>query len=692
MRIPHFKKWNQPWVYFLVFFISNGLIAYEFSGLEEKLFIAFYGILLPFGFYLFFQFRNFSPQTSSKTNLFLSQEDGFSIKPTVFLAIMMSLILLATRFYKLESVPFWPSKDDGHFGILGMALSRKWSWQLLWGECQNQPLILWMLAFYFKWIEPSLFSLRLFSAFLSVGTALLGYWAARQFFSKKHSLVLTFFLTFNFWALISSRLCVGAITVIPLEYAVFGALGRCLKNFKISNHFRYLDTLILGIASGVGFYTYAVWPVIFLSVLIVVIFQVWKYPQNKTALFIYGLSGFLTAFPMLLTELSQNGMAHLHDEFLRQPILGSIANYFQMFFWKGGFCFNGPVWGGIFNPLEDGLIFLGVALLVVDIKKSYSQWIFLTGFFFLLPGILSNAVEICHVVQLIPLCCLIAALGFQRIVNGFSSALYWKSTLALFLVILTLNLYHWLGPFQQWNSIPVQQSDWVPIEYFEAYQLIKEKSRESGPGNVFSEFTLDNYNKTLNVACYPVDTLQNPKLIQMNPGWSALLVDKYYIPFLKNRFPRSQWIGLKKDDTRYHSDLVLGLIPTDSMKPEELTVWKKTDAVFRDLNLKLKAQTSPIPWMEFKNILLNSSKILEKDRFLSAIFWEKIALIDSNRLAYDDVVRDFKKSIDDGYPAANLYYNLELALKMTGHEKEANQILQKALQAQQKFISFEPAL
>ena len=685
------NKLNPYWLCFCFFSTSNILIAYGRGDLETNLFVAFYGIIVPCVFSLYLLNRNASFQDGKKRQILIVNDSSIST-PSIFLWVSIGICLLATCFYKLESIPFWPSKDDGHFGILGIALSQKWSWQLLWGECQNQPLILWMLAFYFKWIEPSLFSLRLFSALVSIGTVLLGYWAARQYFSKGYALILTFFLAFNFWALISSRLCIGAITVIPMEYAAFGALGQCLKNFKITNRFRYQDVFILGILSGLGFYTYAVWPVVFLSISIVIFFQVWKHPRNKAAFFFYGLTALLISTPLFLAYLSKNGTVHLQDEFLRQSLLRSTANYFQMFFWKGGYCFNGPVWGGVFNPLEGALIFLGVVSLVVDFKKTYSQWIFLTGFLFILPGILSNTVEICHIVQLFPLFSLIAVLGIQKIIAGLPSTLHWKGTVVLFLAILILNLYHWLGPFQSWNSLPPEQRDWVPIEYYQAYKIIKEKSFESGPLDIFSEFTLDFYNKTLNIACFPLDALQNPKLSSSTPVWSALLVNKYYAPFLKSRFPRSEWFLLKKDDIRYHSDLALGLIPNDSMKPDELDAWKKADGVLRNLNLQLKAKTSPIPWVEIKNLFLESSKIFESDPFLSSIFWEKIALLDANRVDYGDTAQDFQRSIHFGYPAANLFYNLEMTLERNGQVNKAKRVLKEAIEAQRRFSSSEPAL
>ncbi|HXL73256.1 MAG TPA: hypothetical protein VN963_06475, partial [bacterium] len=346
----------------------------------------------------------------------------------------------------------------------------------------------------------------------------------------------------------------------------------------------------------------------------------------------------------------------------------------------------------IFNPLEGALIFLGVVSLAVDFKKAYSQWIFLTGFLFILPGILSNTVEICHVVQLFPLFSLIAVLGIQKIIADLPSVLHRKGTVVLLLAILILNLYHWLGPFQSWNSLPPEQKDWVPIEYYQAYKIIKEKNLESGPLDVFSEFTLDFYNKTLNIACFPLDALQNPRLSSKAPVWSALLVNKYYIPFLKNRFPRSEWFLLKKDDIRYHSDLALGLIPNDSMKPDELDAWKKSDRVLRNLNLQLKAETSPIPWAKIKNLFLESSKTFENDPFLSAIFWEKIALLDANRVDYGDTAQDFQRAIHSGYPAANLYYNLEMTLELSGRMNEAKSVLKEAVQAEKRFSSSEPTL
>jgi hypothetical protein len=686
------NKLDRYWFCFIFFTVSNALLAYGHWDLETNLFIAFYGMLLPGVLFLFFQFRKIAPQTPENTQTFIPNNYDSIIVPNL-LWVSFCLFFLITRFYKLESIPFWPIKDDGHFAIQGIALSQKWHWQILWGECQSEPLILWILGIYFKFIEPSLFSLRFFPLLISAISILLGYWAARQFFTKSFSFLFAFFLAFGFWSFFYSRIDIGAITVFPLQFAAFGWLGVSLNRLKNSSVFKISDILILGILSGLGFYTYTVWPVVFLSVLIVLISKAVETPKNLKFVFFYGLIVLMTAFPMVLARLGQGGLTHIQDQLNGSSPLHLTVSYLTMLFWNGlESAPDGPVWGGVFNPVEGALIFLGFLSLGLNLKSKFSQWSFLSLFLLALPGVLGKTFDICHITQLLPLFCLGLVLGFEKLMIGVRSHYRWWVLAPVLLLSLILNIYHYLGPSQDWKSLPAEKNDWTPVEYAKAYEILREVSRQSGSGYIFSEFNLDQFNKTLSVASYAFDALQNPKLSSQKPKWSALLINKYYIPFLKKRYPQSRWVILKKDDVRYHSDLSLGLIPTDSMTPQELDGWKKADRICRDTNLAIRMKAPPVSWMFFRNDFLQSSNLFEKDRFLDSVFWEKIALLDSDRIDYGDTARDFQKAIHLGYPTANLFYNLGMVLKLEGDTKGIKKALREAGRAQKLFFVSEPNL
>jgi len=689
-----FDRLNSYWLGFLFFSFSNAFIAYGKWSMETNLFIVFYGIFLPSIFFIYGQTRKNLSRAEVNNELSI-RDNKRSDDPPVFLWIFFGLLFLVIRFYKLESIPFWPVKEDGFFAINGMDLSRKWHWQVLWGECQSEPLILWMFCIYFKFIEPSFFSLRFFSAFLSILTVLLGYWAARQFFTKSFSFLFSFFVAFGFWSFLYSRISIDAITVFPLEFAAFGWLGVSLNRLKTTSSFKILDILILGFLSGLGFYTYTVWPVVFLSILLVVIFKAVESFKNFKFILFYCLIVLITAFPVILARLSQGGLTHVQDElngFSAQRLTGLMRDYLVMFFWNGLKSGpDGPVWGGIFNPIDGALIFLGFLKLGVNFKSKISQWFFLSGCLFVLPGILGNVLGMCHVSQTLPLLSLALVFGLEALAVGISKDFRWYGIGLLLVIASVLNIYHWFGPFQDWKSLPSGE-DSTPVEYANAYHVLFGISRQSGPLYVFSDFNSDSFNKTLKVTDYPFDALQNPKLYPSKPVWSALIINKYYVPFLKKRYPLSQWMLLKKDDIRYHSNLVLGLIPTHSMSSQELISWRRADRVCSDISLQINTETPPIYWERFKNSFLTSAQVFETDPFLHSVFLEKIAYIDISGSKYNTATQEFEDSTRLGYPTVMHYLDVEMLLRRNGQIKESQKFHQKAVEAQRNYSTFEPNL
>jgi 4-amino-4-deoxy-L-arabinose transferase-like glycosyltransferase len=70
---------------------------------------------------------------------------------------------------------------------LAYKLFKKWDWNLFLSGYQIPPAHFWGQALFFHVAEPSLSHLWLFPTFLSMGVLGLGYWAARQYFSKTFS-------------------------------------------------------------------------------------------------------------------------------------------------------------------------------------------------------------------------------------------------------------------------------------------------------------------------------------------------------------------------------------------------------------------------------------------------------------------------------------------------------------------------
>jgi hypothetical protein len=678
-----FKTLDRPWICFFCFTLSNALLAYTPWSMTAKLLIAFYGLVLPATLFFLGRFHNSGKRFSGHG--FQLPQTSFLSGPQPFFWVLFGLFFLFTRFYHIDSNPVWPIKDVGHFGILGLTLSQKWDWQLLWGECQSEPLFLWGLGLFFKWIEPSSFSTRVFPALVSIVTMGLAYWAFRRFFSASLSFLAVCFWMLSFWNWVFSRTAIGPLAVLPLECLAFGCCGWALRIPSQPRGPNSWAFVLLGIVTGFGFYSYTVWPVVFLSIFAAVLFKTLKSHPRLSVLFILSVS--VTAFPIFWARMGQGGFNHLQEEFLKIPLTQSLPGYLSLLFWNGaGNQPDGPAWGAIFNPLESGLIGMGFLRLVSTWKSAFSRWFFLSFVLFLLPGILSNVIGMCHVIQLLPLLLISLLAGLVELLLCLPTTRRWTAVGVILLASSVLNAYHWWIPYQDWKSLPVGKGDWISGEYARAYGLLKETSRQDGPLYLFSDFNLDYFNKTLDLFCYPFDALQNPNLSGANPRWAALVVNKYYVPFLQKRFPQSRWEMLKKDLLPNNLNLALGLIPVNSIEPKSLNSWKKADQFCRDLDLEIKRRSPPIGWENFRWKLQASYPFFQEDPFLRSVFWEKAGMLDAIQSRYPDCVQDLESAVRSGYPAAHLYYNLSKAQNLAGQPGDSKKNFQKALQIQKTIL------
>jgi hypothetical protein len=670
------KTLDRPWVCFLLFSFSNALLAYGTWSLTAQLLIAFYGLLLPAA--LFFLGRVGRPVQKFPNLDFSPTETRLLSPPNALLWCIFGILFFLTRFYHIGSNPLWPIKDVGHFGILGLSLSQKWDWRLLWGEFQAEPLYLWGLGLFFKCFEPSNFSVRIFPALISIMTIGLAYGAARQAFSKGLSLLAVCFFTFSFGNWVFSRTGMGPVTVLPMEFLVLGLLGYGLKTGFRTPKGEFCNLFILGSSVGFGFYTYTVWPVVFLSISAAVLLRVSSGRSRLTGNIIYLVSALGVAFPIILARMGQNGLAHVQGEFGGLPFSQSLPGYINLLFFNGtGNQPAGPAWGGMFNPFETGLMEMGMIVLISNFQSGFSKWFFLSFGLFLLPGIFSNGVILYRVIQILPLLLFPILAGITELLAKLPSPRRWGMAILILSVSSLLNAYHWCIPYQDWKSVPAGKGDWISGEYARAYALLSEVSRRDGPLYLFSEFDLDTFDKTLNLFCFPFDALQNPKLTGSNPRWAALLVNKYYVPFLQKRFPQSRWEILKKDPLPNNLNLALGLIPVSSMDAESLEDWKKADRICRDLNLEIKRTGPPVRWEKFRAELQLAFPSFARDPFLRSIFWEKLGMFDAILSRYPDCVRDLETALRSGYPTAHLLYNLSKARDLADPSTDSGKSVEK---------------
>ena len=142
---------------------------------------------------------------------------------------------------------------------------------------------------------------------------------------------------------------------------------------------------------------------------------------------------------------------------------------------------------------------------------------------------LSNSLELYRLLQVFPLLMVSATLGFRLLLPaGFKG----RSLIVAVLLLAGFFLwdsYNFIGHYADIRSAPLGQQ-WREVEYFNAYNKLKNLAVTDGPIYLFSDFSTDYDNKTLEVACYPFDALQNPRCSSAHPSWIAFLNHLDYQP------------------------------------------------------------------------------------------------------------------------------------------------------------------
>src|SRR6185295_1821727 len=161
------------------------------------------------------------------------------------------------RFYKLDSIFGWPTGDEGWDGTLALELSRHWTWRFFFTTGQSPPLPVWAATGLMKLGFSPFFSLWFPSALASTATLVLGYVAARQFFSKSFSLVCGSLLALSFWPLLTARIAQPGIWLPLWACACFYLLGRFLKSAPEKEG---REAALLGFVTGLGPLTFSSWP------------------------------------------------------------------------------------------------------------------------------------------------------------------------------------------------------------------------------------------------------------------------------------------------------------------------------------------------------------------------------------------------------------------------------------------------
>lgn len=672
----------HPWVYFIIFLASNSLLSYFPLSLTDEIWVALFGLTIPFLVAL----GTVSNKRSKTKNGFFVSKKLLSLSdnetdPPVWLWSLFIFLLLLTRFYRLTTLPFWPLHDEAAFSTIAMGLMKQWHWNILWSEYHYEPFLIWSLGLFFKIFPPSILSIRLFTTFISLATVFLCYWASRRFFPRWTSFVFCWLFAFSFWEFSLMRFCTQEIFIPFFQFLSFGLLGIFLQ--KKQDIEKWLWLLLLSLVAGLGFYSYINWMVAWFLIFFVIAMSIgsrqnrdWKYLGIFT-----GVS-FLSALPWLIARLDPRNLSYVHELFSPASVPLAYGRYFYGLLWRSRDSFPfGPDWGGMFDPITGSLIFIGIIHLIKVFPKTFCLSFGILLLVSMLPGAVTNYMELHRITPSLPLWIFLGILGVK---SFFSSGLNKKThnllMIVLLLGILILNAYDFAGPYNDIQR-PTPSRQWRAVQYFDAFQILQKiNSEEKKPILIFSEFNTDYENKTLNLGTYPFNPVRNQTINPSQADWVAVITDIQFAPYFIKKFPTLKFKVLKTDKFGPNDPPPLGIFifPVSLLSSQELNQWIRWDHVFWDVDMAIKNNNLNEPWSSFADRLALSEKSLPQDPFLKAIYWKNRGFFEFISFDFKPAIEDYQKAIQQGLPAAQLYYDLGVSLKFSGQASQANEAFKKA--------------
>jgi 4-amino-4-deoxy-L-arabinose transferase-like glycosyltransferase len=642
---------------FVIFVISNGIIAYSGLPFWLKLSVGFAGLFFPFLALLFSNSKNFLSKPGEIQNNTMSHPSSW-----VFIPLVTCLLFL--RFYKLSSFSTWPSTDEGWLGAYALDLYEKWNWNILFGYIKFPALTIWPETLFFKLFGPSLFSLYLLPAVISSLTVFLTYLAAKEFFSKEFSFLCAAIASFGFWFLLLGRIALVGDAIPAWELVGLLLISRIFK--KKQGESPALVAALLGVVAASGFYffiycwtTYWVW---------LNFFFLWLgFRQKKTgSFFIFLFAQMVCIAPLLIALIRSGALEYVKGLLLfnRHSVwlsggFNSLCYLTSLLWWAdpSGFIYR-PQWGGFLNPVSGSFFLFGLAYVLSQWKDPVWRWVLFAFPFFLLPGLLSQTFEMYRIVALVPLVLLMTAMGIQVLWNYFPK--HFKIFLTLFLISISLDTYHLFGVYRQvWASPGIQWRPFKSLERWRAFELLEQQSQTNGPGLIMADFIVRNFDRTLDIATYSFNCAENRSLDRSKPGWVAVIVPDHLKPFISSRFADGKWYELSDELPASNENKCLGIIPWSETHQDIFNQWERANRAFKEVNRQMLYSNHQLTFQEYENVLLSIRPELGNDPLIESCFDQKILGAFDNKAEPQKAFYFIQRAVKYGYPST--YFVQELS-------------------------------
>lgn len=605
--------------------------------------------------------------------------------PVFWIAVAAAAWILRT--VRLSTLFRWPSLDEGTFGFLGSVLALEgWDGRFIYHTTQLPPLTHWAMGGWFRLFEPSLGSLWDFPAVLSVVAAVAGIAAFRGLLPEKEARIATAFLLVSFWPVFVGRVAVNLILFLFLEFAALAVLGTACSPSR-RRSIRWV--LLLGVVSGLGFYSYLGWPFVFCFLLIALVRHARREGLPlRGRLVSFLLPSLLLPLPMLFEAVRDGFGQYLLRSSLASGEgagwpLSSLA-YIGAMLWGAEtslFAFK-PLWGGYLDPVLGALFLTGLAFLILS-RTHPSRGNLLAGLVLALtPALLTRDLEFLRLTPALPFVLAVAACGTVPVLRVLPTIRRDRALLLLLGIIASLGAYHLFAAVPSyWDRDPSKESFYHSKEYAAAWDALRKKAEKDGPGRIMPQMHADPYDQTLAVAVHPFNALDNPRLKDASPNWAAIVVNIHYVPFLAPRFPGSQWRTLPSFERRSDGGWVLGILPVDAASRPILEKWgqfhrEMRKITYQTLNCGVGRPRDPI--LAAIDRLLVSA---EGDPFLTALSYELMAVHHGANQEPAKIGPDQLSAIGKGVPAAHLYNELGAWYASQQRWDEARSAFEKAVAA-----------
>ena len=587
--------------------------------------------------------------------------------------------------------------DEGLYSYLSMDLARQWHWKFFFTHSQNPPLTNWGLSLFYRIFTPSLQTLWLFPALVSLAALLAAGWMIRRAYPVSFAFFLCAIAATAFPLLYAARFCEALMMVLSWTLVTLAALALYAQGAGSKKAWK--GAAWLGFWTGTGFFVAIQWVLVAFVTGLAVFHLAWKKPSQRGA----ALAAFLP--PVVLGAgiygffwLEQKGGGHIHDLWVFQggtdwsrQVWDSLANLTCFWTASPSPMDYGPVWGGLLNPVLGACFLWGLVECFRHRRKPWAAWLVLGFLLFLVPGFAAAGFQVFRVVPAFPLALFLAALGLQGLAGSLSPQTASFRAMAVVLLLaasasldfLHLEKYHSLwgtpGPF--WQNIKSG-------ELYEAYVRLGEISKDRGCGMVLSELRPNPTDLTLETAAYPFDAAQNAGIPLDQVKWLAVIVNANDKPFLERRFPEGKWIWLEKFSNTTNQPQMLAVIPVTKAALPALRPWVEANFRLKPLTYDILNSLPGRPQKPFLDELSSLYPFFQGDRFLESCFWEKVVFhckADNNQ---EGVLRAVQEGLKKGYPLPQFFNDEGYLLEQMGKKTEARRAFLAAIHSP---LNFTPA-